>query len=372
VFNSDTSVTLGRLSGVPVRIGPGAALLAGALTVLLGSRWVEAGAGPEAYALSALAAVGFLASILVHEASHAVVARRHGLSVSEIRLVLLGGMARLEGQARSPRAEMAIAAAGPLASISIAVVGVAGVAVLRSRGVDGIVGGALAWLAVINGILGVFNLLPGLPLDGGRILTGFLWSRSGDRVNAVQSAAKVGRFLGLALIAVGAAELVLLRSLTGLWTAVVGHLLVSSSRAEAGHARMVGALRGYTVGQAMAPEPATVALGTRSIVARALLPRPGPQQRWAVAVDEAGIARGLVDLVALDRLADVHADEPVDAVVLPVDHRRAAYAREDLEEVLGRVEGLPLVVIDERWRAVGVLSHLRVQPAGPGAGPVAA
>jgi Zn-dependent protease len=364
VFTSDTSVTLGRVAGVPVRIGPGAALLAGALTVLLGSRWVEAGVGPVAYVLSGLAAIGFLGSILVHEASHALVARRFGLAVSEIRLVLLGGLARLEGQARTPREEMAIAAAGPAASLGIAVVGVTGVAVLRAQGVDGPIGGALAWLAIINGILGIFNLLPGLPLDGGRILTGFLWARSGDRVRAVQSAAKVGRYLGLVLMALGVAEILLLRSFTGLWSIIIGNLLVSASRAEAGHARMVGAVRGVRVAQAMAPAPATVALGTRSIAARALLPSP-ERARWAVAVDDDGIARGLVDLVKLDRLADQRAEDPVDHAVLEVDHRRAAFAGEGLDEVLARVEGLPVVVIDEGWRPVGVLSDVRVTAAHP-------
>ena len=358
MFRSDSSVTLARLAGVPVRIGPGAALLAGALTVMLGSSWVEAGAGSTAYLVAALGAVGFLASILIHEASHAVVARRHGLAVREIRLVLLGGQARLDGQARSARAEMAIAAAGPLASIALAALGLGAVALLRSRGVDGPMGAMVAWLSVLNGILGLFNLLPGLPLDGGRILTGFLWSRSGDRARAVQGAAKVGRFLGFALLAVAAFELVVLRSVNGLWTALIGNLLINSSRAEAGHARLVGSMRGRTVSQAMTTSPATVALGTRSIVARALLPAP-QSTRWAVAADENGIARGLVDLRALDRLADAQPDAPVDHAVLPVDHRRAAYAGEDLEEVLTRVEGLPVVVIDQRWHAIGVLADLR-------------
>lgn len=371
MFRSDTSVTLGRLVGVPVRMGPGAALLAGALAVLLGTRWMEAGAGPEAYVLAGLAAIGLLGSILVHEASHAVVARRFGLGVSEIRLVLLGGLARLEGQARTPRAEMAIAAAGPLASLALGAIGLAGVFLLRSQGVGGPVTGALGWLAVINGILGVFNLLPALPLDGGRILTGFLWSRSGDRSRAVQKAATAGRVLGVVLIVVGAAELVLLQSFTGVWTALIGNLLVSASRAEAGHAAVVRSVRGFTVSQAMAAEPGSIELGTRSIVARALLPR-AERQPWSVAVDEEGVARGLVNLAALDRLADTRPDDPVDHVVLPVDQNRAAYADEDLEEVLARVDGLPLVVIDEGWRPVGVLSDVRVAPTNPGPGPVPA
>lgn len=364
VFRSDTSLTLGRVAGVPVRIGPGAALLAGALTVLLGSRWAVTD-GAVAYAFSAAAAVGFLVSILLHELSHAVVARRHGVAVSEIRLVLFGGLAKLERQAPSPRAEMAIAAAGPLASIAVAVAGVAAVFALRDQDLaEGWVG-ALGWLAVINGILGAFNLLPGLPLDGGRILIGWLWRRRGDRPSAVQSAAKVGRVLGIALIAIGAAELLLLQSFTGLWTALVGNLLMGAARAESVQARLTSAVRGRTVGEAMQAQPATIELGTRSVVARAMLPPPG-RQRWAVAVDEGGVARGLVDLIALDRLADQRSDDPVDLVTLPVDHRRAAYEGEDLEELLGRIEGLPVVVIDQRWHPVGVLGDLRPHPApGP-------
>lgn len=364
MFRSDTSLTLGRVAGVPVRIGPGAALLAGALTVLLGSRWAVTD-GAVAYAFSAAAAVGFLVSILLHELSHAMVARRHGVAVSEIRLVLFGGLAKLERQAPSPRAEMAIAAAGPLASIAVAAAGVAGVFALRGQDLAGGWVAALGWLAVINGVLGAFNLLPGLPLDGGRILIGWLWRRRGDRLSAVQSAAKVGRVLGMALIAIGAAELLLLQSFTGLWTALVGNLLMGAARAESVQARLTSAVRGRTVGEAMQAQPATVELGTRSVVARAMLPAPG-RQRWAVAVDEGGVARGLVDLIALDRLADQRSDDPVDLVTLPVDHRRAAYEGEDLEELLGRIEGLPVVVIDQRWHPIGVLGDLRPHPVpGP-------
>jgi Zn-dependent protease len=350
-------VTLFRLGGVPVRLGPGAALLAGALTVLVGSRWAEIyGAG--AYAWSGAAAVGFLASILVHEASHAVVARRHGVAVTEIKLVLFGGMARLERPAPSPRAEMAIAVAGPLASLAIAVVGVGAFVGLRGQEVGPGPLGAVGWLVVINAILGVFNLLPGLPLDGGRILIGWLWRRRGDRLSAIQTAAKAGRALGIGLIAIGVAEIVLLQNLTGLWTALIGNILVGASRAEAGYARMVQAVRGRTVAEVMEPAPGTVLLDTPAAAARALLPAPSPGgPRWAVAVDEEGVARGLVDLVALDRLADRRGEAPVDEVVLAVDHRRAAYVAEQLEDVLTRVEGLPVVVIDERWRPVGLLGQ---------------
>jgi Zn-dependent protease len=371
VFGSDTSIAIGRVAGVPVRMGPGAALLAGALTVLLGARWTDAGGGATAYLFAGLAAAGFLVSILLHELSHALVARRFGVKVSEIRLILFGGLARLERQAPSPRAEMSIAVAGPLASLGVAVVGVGAALALRSQGVGGVGLGALAWVAVINGILGGFNLLPALPLDGGRILTGWLWRRSGDRAKATQSAARAGRFLGIGLIGLGAGEIVLFQSLTGIWTALIGNLLVTAARSEGRHADLVRSVRGRTVAEAMGPRPATVALGTRAAAARALLPPPD-RQRWAVAVDDDGVARGLVDLLALDRVADARGEEPVDQVVLPVDQRRAAYADEDLEEVLARVEGLPLVVIDSQWRAVGVLSELRLRSTTDGPNPLTA
>ena len=366
MFRSDSSLTLGRILGVPVRLAPGAALLAGALTIMLGSRWVREGAGSDAYLFAAVAAAGFLASILVHELSHAAMARRYGVAVSEIRLVLLGGLARLERQAPSPRAEMAIAAVGPASSGAVAVAGLVRVRGLRAQDVSQAAVSAVLWIAVINAILGVFNLLPGLPLDGGRVLTGWLWSRSGDRARAVNVAAKVGRILGIGLVVLGVAEIVITRSFLGLWTVVVGNLLISAARAEAGHAQLVRSVRGFTVGQAMDPRPATVELGTRSIVARALLPAPD-RVRWAVAVDEGGVARGLVDVLALDRLADARPDELIDQFLLEVDDRRAAYPGEALDAVLARVQGLPVVVIDDKWRPVGVLSDVRVQATPPSA-----
>ena len=128
------------------------------------------------------ATVLFFASLLVHEVSHSVVARRNGIGVRRITLWLFGGVSELESDALTPGADFRVAVVGPVTSLVLAgVFGVFGLLLHRAGGGEGVVGSALGWLAWINLLLGGFNLMPAAPLDGGRVLRAVLWHRSGDR-----------------------------------------------------------------------------------------------------------------------------------------------------------------------------------------------
>src|SRR3712207_8827614 len=140
--------------------------------------------------------------------AHALVSRRNGVEVEGITLWLLGGVARLKGGARSPGAEFRIAGVGPLTSLVLGAVcgGIAIAAV--AAGADGLPVAVLAYLAGINVLLAVFNLVPAAPLDGGRLLRALLWRLRGDAWSSAVTAARAGRFFGFALIALGFLQLV--------------------------------------------------------------------------------------------------------------------------------------------------------------------
>jgi Zn-dependent protease len=236
-----TSIRLGRFFGIPVGLSWSVLLIAGLLTFSLGASLLPASAAgysDVAYFLAAVAAaVLFFGSLLAHELAHAVVARGHGVEVDGITLWLLGGVARLRSEAPPARSELQIAAVGPGMSLALA-----GAFALAALGADifmlpalGVA--VLAWLALINAALALFNLLPAAPLDGGRVLAGVLWAVHGDQWRAVETAARAGRVVGFGLIAFGILGIVTPLPYGGPWTALVGWFVVSSAAAEEGHAR---------------------------------------------------------------------------------------------------------------------------------------
>ena len=361
---SDSAISFGRIAGAPVRIGPGSVLLGGYFAYVLGSQWMEQGSSRAIVIIAAiLTGLGFMASILAHEAGHAIVAKRNGISTTEIRLSLFGGVAALERGAPTPAVEMKVAFAGPGVNLVIGALGLGGSVALNRSGVDAVGVDALFWLSAINVFLGALNLVPALPLDGGRILTGFLWKRRGDRGPAVRSAAKVGKVVAYLAFAFGAYELIVVGSLFGFYTIFIGMILLRGADAEVARAALVDRVKGRTVGDVARFQPSVITETTNTASARALLPSPDANRRWAVVTDDDGIARGLVDLVMLDRVASMDGTDPVGGMMVPIDQQRAAFASETLEGVLERGVMLPFVVIDPDWRPVAIVDQVIVAEA---------
>jgi Zn-dependent protease/CBS domain-containing protein len=167
-------------------------------------------------------------SVLLHEFAHSVMARRQGMTVTSITLFIFGGVSSLTEEPASPKQEFLIAGVGPGTSFILA--GLFGLAGLGLHGTG--VGSAALYLAFINALLAVFNLLPGFPLDGGRLLRAAAWARSGNLLQATRVASQAGTILSFVLMAGGLVAILLGGFLTGVWFIVIGWFLRSQSEAS--------------------------------------------------------------------------------------------------------------------------------------------
>jgi Zn-dependent protease len=253
------SLRFGRIAGIPVGASWSALLIALLIAWSLAGRLLPVqapGLAPAAYWLAGAAGAGlFLGSLLAHEIGHALVARRAGLRVRGITLWLLGGVAQLEDEPASPGDELRVALVGPAVSGALAAgFGLAAFA-LAVAGGPAVAVTVLAWLAVGNLALALFNLLPAAPLDGGRVLRGLLWRRHGSRVRASVTATRAGVWVGGALVVYGLLGAVADWGFGSLWTALVGWFLVVAARQERDQALLRADLAGRRAGQVMTPAP---------------------------------------------------------------------------------------------------------------------
>jgi Zn-dependent protease/CBS domain-containing protein len=183
-------------------------------------RWVVGGA----------ISVVFFLSILTHEMSHSLLARRYGIPVSSITLFVFGGVSNLTKEPENSRQEFWIAFVGPLTSFAIAII--FGLGFLALRSVEDGAAAVSGNLAVINASIGVFNLVPGFPLDGGRMLRSFFWARERNIVDATRMASRIGVYVAYAIMALGVASFFFLSVVSGVWLFLIGNFLRSSSTAS--------------------------------------------------------------------------------------------------------------------------------------------
>jgi Zn-dependent protease len=253
------SFRLGRIAGIQIGVN-WSWLVVFALIVWTLAATVfpdsNPGLGDDTYlAMAVVAAILFFASLLLHELGHALVARREGVEIEGITLWLFGGVAKFKGMFPSAGAEFRIAVAGPLVSLAIGVVFVLSAALMGlPEAVDGVVG----YLGYINLVLLVFNLIPALPLDGGRVLRSILWHVKGDFASATRVSATIATGFAYFFIAVGLFEVFFLSSFAGIWLAFLGWFLLQAAGAEARHLATRQALGGLRVGDLMVRDPVTV------------------------------------------------------------------------------------------------------------------
>lgn len=273
--------------------------------------WHPDWAPATTWTVAATAAVLFFLSVLIHELAHALVARANGIPVRRITLFLFGGMSHMETEPPSPKSEFLMAVVGPLISLALGLgatlVGAAlagdvahhaeaGDAEALQRAISQMGPGTtlLLWLGPINFILGLFNLVPGFPLDGGRVLRSILWWATQDFVRATRWASLAGRAVAWMLMAVGALNVLSSRSVQGVWLVLIGWFLNAAARRSYEQVTTRQALQGIPVTGVMWTQPVRVTpdLTLEQLVRDHLM--ANDQGTFAVEVD--GALHGLVTL----------------------------------------------------------------------------
>jgi Zn-dependent protease/CBS domain-containing protein len=214
------------------------------------------GQGQATYLLAGAAgAIAFYACLLAHELSHALVARRNGMKVAGITLWLFGGVSKLDGDPKSAGAEALIAGVGPLTSFAVALIALA---LALATSANALVSDLMSGLAFVHLALGLFNLVPAFPLDGGRLLSSLFWWRSGSRQRGVHNAVRVGRVFAYLMIAAGVLELFGGAVIDGIWIAFIGWFLLSAGSSEEMGTTIKALLKSVPVSAAMTSPVVTV------------------------------------------------------------------------------------------------------------------
>jgi len=259
-------LTLFRVAGIAIRVD------ASWLIVAILVTWsLAAGLFPSIYprqprevywAMGAAGAVGLFASILFHEVSHALTARRRGVPMSGITLFIFGGVAEMEGEPDDARTELLIALAGPAATLVLILVLAPASAVARWLAWPLPAQALLGYLAGINIVLLVFNLIPAFPLDGGRVLRAILWRRSGDVRKATRTASTAGSVFGMVLIITGVLRFVAGDFIGGMWSFLIGSFLRNAATMSYQQIVLRESLRGSPVRRFMKTDVVTVPRST--------------------------------------------------------------------------------------------------------------
>jgi Zn-dependent protease len=339
----------------------------------------------KAFALAVTASLLFPASILLHELGHALAARRYGIEVGGIELWLLGGLARMQ-PARTPRAEFAVAAAGPLVSLLLVLIGFGlGLTVLDwndfRAGAEldlrqnmGEVEAVLGYVTGINLLVFAFNLIPGLPLDGGRMALAVAWWRTGDRARATRLAATLGRFVAWGLSAFAVFVLIVWSdAFFAVWLLFIAFFIAQSAKAEEVWSQRVSSqLDGLRVSDVMDPEPVAVNNGVK--LDRALDEFFWRYRApWFPVTDNLGHLVGLVTLESVEKVPEaLRAGSTVDEVMARDPQSLKVPVDEPLESLLAaeglhRMGALYAVDGDDVLRGVVTLDQVRraLQPSQP-------
>lgn len=359
------TVRLGRIGGVPVGLNWSLVVVAGLLAYVLAKDRLPFDApgyaSPDYAVVGVLTAVGLLVTVLAHELGHAVVARRAKLQVDGITLSWIGGITRIEGEASSPAVEAAIAAIGPLVSLAVggALLGLR--ELLTHAGASRLAVAAVGWLAVINIVLAVFNLLPAAPLDGGRILHAAAWRVMHDRWRAGRLASSAGIGLGAVVIGAGFLEISTARgsgnAFDALITGMLGWWLITAARSERQAADVHRALDGCRCADVMRPVragPGWVSVDSFLAGCQGEYRAPGPV--WLL---EGWGDDGYVGVVATEVMQAVPGPQravlrPIDLAV-PIAGATSAKPEDDVLQVLTASTGARVILIVEGGHTVGAI-----------------
>jgi Zn-dependent protease/CBS domain-containing protein len=351
-------VRLGRIAGVEVRLhwtwGIAASLLALGLADGVFPGEVAGLSSGTYYAMGVVTAVLFFVSLLLHELGHALQARQEGIPTRGITLWMLGGVAQSAADFETPGTEARVALAGPAVS---AVLGAGLIVAGQVPGLPDAAAAVLEWLGWTNLLLLAFNLLPALPLDGGRVLRAALWRLHHSRLRATREAVLVSRVLSSALVALGVLGFLAGAGFSGLWLAFVGWFVMSAAGGEVPLAESRAVLAGVRVADVMTPNPITIAPSATAAELRDLARRT--RHTVFPVLDEYGHAVGLVSALSAERLpARRRGWVTVRDLLAEIPDPLLIHAEADLLSAVPALRANPLhrAAVLHAGRLVGVLS----------------
>ncbi|MDQ7841173.1 MAG: site-2 protease family protein [bacterium] len=352
------ALRLGTLLGIPVTINYTWFIAVWLVAwSLAGSYYPQQSPGFDEntyWAMGIVSAVLLFASVLAHEFGHALTARRFGMRTHAIMLFLFGGVAQVAEEPPSPRAEFLVAIAGPLTSLALAAALYAVSPVLGDRALGTIV----RYLVVVNLMLGVFNMIPGFPLDGGRVLRALLWRRSNNLPRATRIAARTGQVVAVLFIVAGL--VVLSRSLiTGLWLVLIGWFLDAGAQSSYQQVVLRQGLGGVRVGEIMTRDLHTVepSLTVEHAIADHFLPHKHGGFPVVYGDHLVGIVT-LQDVAAVP--SDRRAEVAVREVMTPRERLKTVLVDDSAYDALARMmqAGIGrLLVLDGRGELAGIVTR---------------
>jgi Zn-dependent protease len=371
------SIQLARVFGIRIGVDVSWFLVLFLIIYTLSDYYRDVGAGSDAFLLATVSALLFFLSILLHELGHAVVAIRNGIPITGIDLWLFGGVAKLERDTDSAGVEFRVAVAGPLVTLAVAAAcfGLGAWISGPEEVLDGAVydsavetqaTAVLGYLMSINVLVLVFNLIPGFPLDGGRIARAIAWKITGDRNRATRFAAILGRGVGWLMVGAGIVVAFEVDELSGIWLGFIGLFLAQAARSAQAQADFAGRIEHLRVGDVMDAEP--IALPTDLPLGRAeeeyFLRYGWP---WFPVVDGQGRLVGVVSREAVRSVPEQEwATRSIATVMARDDGASGLRARvedplESLlgQESLGRLGAVMAVDADGVLRGVVTIERVR-------------
>lgn len=348
------SLRLGRVASIPVGVHWSALVIVALIVFGLGSsvlpEFVPKQPQGRYWVAAAVTGALFMASLLAHEVAHALVAQRRGIRVSSITLWVLGGVTAFEQEMRSPRTELETSSAGPLTSLALSGLTLLAMVVMPR---PSLLASSAGWLAAMNLALGVFNLLPGAPLDGGRVLHALLWWRYKDRGRADRSAARAGGAVGALLMMWGVMGMFAWNWLGGLWLLFTGWFIAGAAREELTAKLAREGLRDLRVREVMTADPdlASAWLRVADLIPSVVL---ASHQSVFPVVDFGGAPLGTVSLERLLTVpAERRSETRVDTLVAGRRPPRILAPDDDAAELL---EGPVDALVVEGGRVVGMVT----------------
>ena len=330
-----SSFRLGSLLGIEIRIHISWLLIFAFLTWSLAegyfpsllpnvSTW-------EYWALGAISSIALFASVLAHEIGHSIVARRNRIPVKDITLFIFGGASNITKEAENAGAEFRMAVTGPLISFILGLLFFGIYFVAGGAGSKTAFNAVIVYLGQINLVLGAFNLLPGFPLDGGRVFRSIVWKINHDEMKAIRIAATTGQVIAYVFI-FGGIALAFVVGISGLWLAFIGWFLASAASASLQQSVLLEALKGVKVKEVASPNIKTA--GANLTIEQALAIMLESNQR-ALPVLEGARFQGLVSMTDIKRVSrDQWSSENIDRIMTPVPQVKTISPDDDLSKAI--------------------------------------